>query len=45
MANFYTDMYNNLIDNSEEIYNFLTGAYMNQFKIRQLIVISIMLKL
>ena len=32
MANFYTDMYNNLIDNSEEIYNFLTGAYMNQFE-------------
>lgn len=32
MANFYTDMYNNLIDNSEEVYNFLTGAYMDQYE-------------
>lgn len=32
MANYYTDMYNSLIDNSNDIYDFLTSAYMNQFE-------------
>lgn len=32
MANFYTDMYNDLIDSADDIYSFLTSAYMNKFE-------------